>query len=104
MKTDIELVEFWTKLTAARVNVGRLNAADTSLVADTDSSYATNRVVRAFIREIVRLTAALHANCCHPDFKYCTVPSINDAGPKEDGWERNIETPLDQWWRRRDAT
>lgn len=59
--------------------------------------------------ELNRLTAALHANRCHPDYVYSVIPSwplpcgVMESG----GWERNPEyqcVPGDECWRRRKET
>ncbi len=57
--------------------------------------------------EIRRLTTALHANLCHPDFAYIVCPPESIAISvqwKEIGWEPNPEYPCapgDQCWRRK---
>lgn len=58
--------------------------------------------------EMARLTFALHANRCHPDYTYIVVP-ISGSGfyePSLDGWERNPEykaAPGDECWRRKNS-
>lgn len=65
-------------------------------------------------REIARLTASLHANRCHPDYEYRTVPDYVSRPDSEpylksihldgDGWERNPEffaMPGHESWRKR---
>lgn len=55
------------------------------------------------LAEIARLTAALHANRCHPDYLYSV--SRGDIHPFfVQGWEPNPEyqaAPGDECWRRR---
>jgi hypothetical protein len=56
--------------------------------------------------EIARLTAALHANRCHPDYEYTTGIDVGGIAAvlAESGFEPNPEhqcAPGDECWRRR---
>ncbi len=70
----------------------------------------TEQMTAWYEREIARLTAALHANHCHPQYEYDTTTS--DLGHKvcfyRDGWEPNPEHPDRSKnimaWRRKKAT
>lgn len=57
--------------------------------------------------EVVRLTATLHSNLCHPDYDYCfSLPNMNLG---DTGWEPNPDVDAsvvdydanDKCWRKR---
>lgn len=108
MKPDKEVIDFWTKM-----------ASDQLCDPDGDSR-ATFAVVQVFVREIARLTEALHKVKAHPNFSYITVPAGGmPAACSPGGWttptgttalvagewercsEAEVEGSPDEVWRRR---
>ncbi len=70
-----------------------------------------DNLINVLSDQLDRLTAALHANRCHPDYEYYIAPGSRATETRVIAWElarweRNSEfrtAPGDECWRRRRA-
>jgi hypothetical protein len=76
------------------------------------TAIANTELLDEALKEIDRLTLALHKHRAHPDFEYCTTDNARKGEtrrPEGEGWEENIcerneDGTLNQhsWWERFD--